>query len=55
VAGVLFTVAEVAAGLQQPVDAIEDVCDGLCQQGQFLTAQGVAEWPDDTVTVQYGF
>jgi DNA-binding winged helix-turn-helix (wHTH) protein/predicted ATPase len=55
VAGVQFTAAEVAAGLQQPLEEVEGLCDGLCQQGQFLVAHEVVEWPDGTVTVQYGF
>jgi len=55
VGGVQFTAAEVAAGLQRPIEDIESICDGLCQQGQFLVAHEVVEWPDGTVTVQYGF
>jgi DNA-binding winged helix-turn-helix (wHTH) protein/predicted ATPase len=55
VAGVQFTAAEVAAGLQCPIEDVEGLCDGLCQQGQFLVAHEVVEWPDGTVTVQYGF
>jgi predicted ATPase len=52
---VQFTAAEVAAGLQRPLEDVEGLCDGLCQQGQFLVAHEVVEWPDGTVTVQYGF
>jgi hypothetical protein len=33
VAGVQFTAAEVAAGLQRPIEDVEGICDGLCQQG----------------------
>ena len=55
VAGVQFTAAEVAAGLGRPKEDVEGLCDGLCQQGQFLVAHEVVEWPDGTVTVQYGF
>ena len=55
VAGMQFTAAEVAAGLQRPMEDVEGICDGLCQQGQFLVARAVVEWPDGTVTVQYGF
>jgi DNA-binding winged helix-turn-helix (wHTH) protein/predicted ATPase len=50
-----FTAAEVAAGRQCPVEEVEAVCDGLQQRGQFIAAQGVAEWPDGTVTAQYAF
>jgi predicted ATPase len=53
--GVQFTAAEVAAGLQRPIEDVEGICDGLCQQGQFLVSHEVVEWPDGTVTVQYGF
>src|SRR5262249_15208440 len=55
VAGVQCTAAEVAAGLQRPMEDVEGLCDDLCQQGQFLVAHEVIEWPDGTVTVQYGF
>ena len=53
--GQQFTAAEVAAGLQCPVAAVEGVCDGLSQRSQFIAAQAVVEWPDGTVTGQYGF
>jgi hypothetical protein len=48
-------VTKVAAGLQHPMEDVEGICDDLCQQGQFLVAHEVVEWPDGTVTVQYGF
>ena len=55
VAGEEFTAAVVAAGLQGAVEAVERVCDGLHQQGQFLAEQELAAWPDGTVTARYTF
>jgi DNA-binding winged helix-turn-helix (wHTH) protein len=55
VAGMRFTAAEVAAGLQHSIETVEAVCDGLSQQGQLIEAQDVAAWPDGTVTARYGF
>jgi tetratricopeptide (TPR) repeat protein len=55
VAGVEFTVAEAAAGLQGNVEALESQYEGLAQTGQFLRAEGVAEWPDGTLSGRYSF
>jgi predicted ATPase len=55
VAGVHFTAAEVAEGLQRAVEDVETVCDRLSQAGQFLAAQALETWPDGTVTAQYAF
>lgn len=55
VAGVRFTAAEVAVGLQRAVEDVETVCDRLSQEGQFLVAQELATWPDGTVTARYAF
>jgi predicted ATPase len=50
-----FTAAEIAAGLEWEVEAVEEVCEGLSQQGRFLSEQGLVAWPDGTVTVRYLF
>lgn len=55
VAGHTFTTAAVAAGLEQPVDLVETWSAGLAETQQFLTALGVEEWPDGTLTGRYGF
>jgi predicted ATPase len=55
VAGVRFTAAEVAVGLQRPMEDVEAICDGLSQWGQFIVAQELEVWPDGTVTAQYAF
>ena len=55
VVGVEFTVAEVAAGLQSDSETIELQCERLAQTGQFLRMEGVAEWPDGTLSGRYSF
>ena len=55
VAGVEFTVAAVAAGLQQPDEAIDLRCDTLARQYHLLQTPGTAVWPDGTITARYRF
>ena len=55
VAGVEFSAAAVAAGIQQTVEEVEIECAGLAQRQHFLVDKGVAEWPDGTVAARYGF
>lgn len=55
VAGVEFSAAAVAAGLEAEVADVEELCAGLARHGQFLRAQGVSEWPDGTVAARYEF
>jgi predicted ATPase len=55
VAGLESTVAVLAAGVGAAEEAVEAQCAELAQRGQFLRAHGVEEWPDGTVTAQYGF
>jgi DNA-binding winged helix-turn-helix (wHTH) protein/tetratricopeptide (TPR) repeat protein len=55
VAGVEFTAAAVAAGLEGAADEIEAQCATLASHGQFLQARGRADWPDGTVTACFGF
>lgn len=55
VAGMDFTAAEVAAGLQHPIETVEAVCDDLSRQGQLIEPQGVVSWPDGTMTARYRF
>src|SRR5262249_10928485 len=49
VAGVEFTVAKVAAGLQLSDTTIEAVCERLARRGPFLEERGLETWPDGTV------
>ena len=54
-AGGEFAAAAVAAGVEQAVEAVETWCTTLARRGQFVQSQGVADWPDGTVTMRYGF
>lgn len=55
VAGMEFSAAEVAAGLQVEVETIEEQCDKLVKKGQFLRTLGTDEWPDGTLGERYVF
>jgi len=54
-AGVIFTAAAVAAGLDEDVVTVEEQCEGLARRQQFLRVAGMAEWPDGTVSGRYEF
>jgi predicted ATPase len=55
VAGFVFSAAAVAAGVEAPLEAVEEQCAGLAREGQFLEADGVEAWPDGTVAGRYWF
>jgi tetratricopeptide (TPR) repeat protein len=55
VAGDEFAVAAVAAALQADAGSIEDLCEQLASQGQFIVDAGIAEWPDGSVSGRYRF
>ena len=55
VAGVEFTVAAVAAGVQHTEDDVEAQCDALAHQQHVVQAHGTVVWPDGTVTGCYRF
>ncbi len=55
VSGETFSAAEVAAGWQQELAAVEARCEQLAQREQFIAEAGVAEWPDGTFTPRYHF
>ena len=55
VAGVEFSAAAVAAGAEVTVEEVEQRCAALARRGQFLRADGIAEWPNGTITTQYSF
>jgi DNA-binding winged helix-turn-helix (wHTH) protein/predicted ATPase len=55
VAGVEFSAAAVAAGIESTVATVEARCANLVQRGQFLRPSGVSEWPDGTIATRYGF
>jgi DNA-binding winged helix-turn-helix (wHTH) protein/tetratricopeptide (TPR) repeat protein len=55
VLGSEFTIESVAAGLDVDPVAIEDRCDELVRQGQFLSAAALFVRPDGTNGARYGF
>ncbi len=55
VVGAVFSAAVVAAGVEEPLEAVEEQCSGLARQGQFLETDGVEAWPDGTVAGRYRF
>jgi DNA-binding winged helix-turn-helix (wHTH) protein/predicted ATPase len=55
VAGMQFSAAAVAAGLEARVDTVEERCSTLVRRGQFLQSSGIEEWPDGTVVGRYRF
>jgi predicted ATPase len=55
VAGVEFSAAAVAAGLQLDVIEAETRCEGLVRQQQWLHAVGSETWPDGTTAGRYAF
>jgi DNA-binding winged helix-turn-helix (wHTH) protein/predicted ATPase len=55
VAGVEFSAATVAAGLDSDVVEAETRCEGLARRQQWLRAIGSDEWPDGTVAGRYAF
>jgi predicted ATPase/DNA-binding winged helix-turn-helix (wHTH) protein len=55
VAGVECPAASIAAGVEQALEDVEVRCAALTRRGQFLQARETTDWPDGTVTAQYGF
>ncbi len=55
VAGVEFSTAAVASGLEETGERMEELCEGLAQREQFLRARGTEALADGTVTGRYGF
>ena len=55
VAGSMFAVAAVAAGLAQAPETLEARLTALARQGRFIRASGTETWPDGTVTACYQF
>ena len=57
IAGQVFSAAslELALDFETGVEGIEDVCNQLCQRGEFLEALDSEVWPDGTVSGTYQF
>jgi tetratricopeptide (TPR) repeat protein len=55
VAGRTFTAAEVAGVVGHALEDVEAVYDTLATREYFIAGEGMAHWPDGTVTGQYAF
>ena len=55
VAGMEFSAAALAAGLEEDGGAVEARCARLARLGQFLEPRGAADWPDGTTAAAYAF
>jgi predicted ATPase len=55
VVGVEFSVAAVAAGVEEALEAVEEGCEALVRRGQCLRGSGEEVWPDGTIAGRYGF
>src|SRR5262245_21087483 len=55
VAGVDFSSAAVAAGMDATVEEVEARCTALARRGQFVSVRGSGECPDGTLTTSYAF
>jgi DNA-binding winged helix-turn-helix (wHTH) protein/tetratricopeptide (TPR) repeat protein len=55
VAGVEFSAAAVAAGVDASVTTVEERCAGLAARMSFLEDAGDDEWPDGTVSARFRF
>jgi DNA-binding winged helix-turn-helix (wHTH) protein/tetratricopeptide (TPR) repeat protein len=55
VAGVEFSAATVAAGVEREAESVEARCDTLSRRVQFVRSLGLETWLDGTVSARYGF
>ncbi len=55
IAGMEFSAAAVAAGVDTEVGEIETKCEELARRQQFLQTSGPGEWPDGTTAARYRF
>jgi DNA-binding winged helix-turn-helix (wHTH) protein/predicted ATPase len=55
VAGVEFSAAAVASGVEEAAERVEELCEGLARREQFLRARGTEVLTGGTVTGRYGF
>jgi len=55
VAGMTFTTAEMVEVGGHTLEEVEEVYDALASTGRFIEVEGIAEWPEGTVTSRYAF
>lgn len=55
IVGKEFSATAVATGVDRGTEHVEGCLDRLARHGQFVRAQGIAEWPDGTIATCYAF
>ncbi len=55
VVGMECSSVAIAAGLEEPVDWVDEQCEALVRQHQFLSPARLVELPDGTITSRYKF
>jgi len=55
VAGLEFSSAAVAAGVEQDTPGVEEHCDELARRGVFVRPVGVGQFPDGSLSARYAF
>jgi DNA-binding winged helix-turn-helix (wHTH) protein/predicted ATPase len=55
VAGMEFSAAAVATGIEAPTAEVEKRCEEMARREQFLREKEIEEWPDGTVSARYSF
>ena len=55
VVGMAFTAAAVNAGVERNTEDVETRLAALAHSRQFIRTNGIAEWPDGTITAQFAF
>ena len=54
-AGSAFSTALVASALEIAVEEVEEICAGLARRALFVHETAPTQWPDGTVSANYGF
>jgi DNA-binding winged helix-turn-helix (wHTH) protein/tetratricopeptide (TPR) repeat protein len=55
VAGVEFSAAMLSRPTSEDICGVEEICEALARKGLILSASGVTEWPNGTVSGRYAF
>ncbi|MDH5563685.1 MAG: AAA family ATPase [Nitrospirota bacterium] len=55
IAGMEFSTATIAAGLETTMADLDERCHDLVQREQFIRSHGTSQWPDGTVSARFEF
>jgi predicted ATPase len=55
VVGEHFSVWAITVALEMCTESIEDLCDGLCERGRFITSTGIRELKNGLASASYAF